>query len=304
MTAAPFFAPVLALDDLRLVFAYRRNAALAAAAGIKMNSMNTQVTATNMQIKAAVPTQLLIKGSAGGAVYKSAIDFTSNADSAKYQSNNGLTNVPATAYKGRNEAEDATLIDDSTQWKKLTVTGSPFVKDDGTINGGSQTATWDTINPTYFEAAAANSYDSVNSEAIGDYIKDDFTLKLVGEPGATAADQAVKVTITATMTGTGLDGSDAAHSPSPIYQAIHIAFSDGTNLYEFDLGDGAVTYKADGTEAYITISNEDLTAMTTNNQEVAYSLYIWYDGEDADCRNSNAARIDLFTYDFSFHYGA
>lgn len=268
-----------------------------------MLSMNQTVTATGMSIKAEVPTQLLIKGSATGAVYKSAIDFTSSADSTKYQSNAALTSVPATAYKGRNESGSASLIDEAAQWKKLTSTGSPFVKDDGTINGGAQDNTWDTVNASFFTAAAPNDYDT--DHATGDYIKDTFTLKLVGEPGANSAAQALKVSIKATMTGTNLAASgDGKIQVSPIYQAIHIAFSDGTNLYEFDLGNGTVTYKGDGTEAYVDIESQNLTSMTTNNQEVTYSLYIWYDGEDDQCRNSNAARIDQFTYDFTFTYGA
>lgn len=81
-------------------------------------SMNRTVTATGMAIKAEVSTQLLIKGSADSAAYKSAINFTSTTDSA-VNSNNKLDSVPATAYKGRNETASAALIKEAGGWKKL-----------------------------------------------------------------------------------------------------------------------------------------------------------------------------------------
>ena len=132
-------------------------------------SMNKTVTAANMQIKAQVNTQLMIKGSAAGAEYKSAIDFVDANDSA-VSAKNALTTVPATAYKGRNEAGSAALIKDANGWKKIA-TKHDLVKDDGTISGGAQDSTWDTAIADMFEKATAGT----------DYIKDDFTLKLVGE---------------------------------------------------------------------------------------------------------------------------
>ena len=43
-------------------------------------------------------------------------------------------------------------------------------------------------------------------------------------------------------------------------------------------------------------------AFTAANQEHSYSVYIWYDGEDAQCNNANASSIDQFKFNFQFDY--
>ena len=256
-------------------------------------SMNKTVTATGMEIKAEVSTQLLIKGSATSAAYKSTINFTSTTDSA-VNTKNKLETVPATAYKGRSETATADLIKDAEGWKKLKVTDS--VQDDGTIAGGKQDATWDN-NTAIFEAATAGT----------DYIKDDFTLKLVGEYKATAT---MKLTLTATTenaAGNLAATGEGKVQVSPIYQAIHVAvvatYTDSTYLKEIDLGTGTtIVYAEDGKKATITVEVADFDKFTAANQEHSYSVYIWYDGEDEQCKNSNAANIDNFKFDLKFDY--
>lgn len=255
-------------------------------------SMNKTVTATGMEIKAEVSTQLLIKGSATSAAYKSAIDF-SGADSA-VGAKNKLNTVPATAYKGRNEEATAALIKNAEGWKKLKKTDS--VQDDGTIAGGAQDSTWDN-NTAIFEAATAGT----------DYIKDDFTLKLVGEYKATAT---MKLTLTATTeneAGNLAATGEGKVQVSPIYKAIHVAvaatYTSGTYLKEIDLGTGTtIVYAEDGKKATITVEVTDFDKFTKANEEHSYSIYIWYDGEDSDCKNSNAANIDLFKFALNFEY--
>lgn len=249
-------------------------------------SMNKTVTAANMQIKAQVNTQLMIKGSAAGAEYKSAIDFVDANDSA-VSAKNALTTVPATAYKGRNEAGTAALIKDATGWKKIA-TKHDLVKDDGTISGGAQDAAWDTTIEGMFG----------NAEAGVDYIKDDFTLKLVGEYKDNSS---VKYTLKATTTL----GENQAN-PADIYKAIHVAVvaagTDGTYLKEIDLGSATPVIDTDKKTATLTFEDAAFDAFTAANQEHSYSVYIWYDGEDAECNNTNASSIDQFKFDFQFDY--
>ena len=255
-------------------------------------SMNRTVTATGMEIKAEVSTQLLIKGSAATAAYKSAIDF-SGTDSA-VGAKNKLNNVPATAYKGRNETDSAALIKDADGWKKLDKTDK--VTESGTIDGGAQDNTWDTVNPDMFKKAVAGT----------DYIKDDFTLKLVGE---FKAHSTMKLTLTATTESTTASnlGTNVGQVPvSPIYKAIHVAivatYTDGTYLKNIDLGDATLAYEADGSKATLTYTDNAFDAFSAANQVHSYSIYIWYDGEDSDCMNSNAANIDLFKFALNFEY--
>ena len=247
-------------------------------------SMNKAVTAANMQIKAQVNTQLMIKGSAAGAEYKSAIDFVDANDSA-VSAKNALTTVPATAYKGRNEAGSAALIKDANGWKKIA-TKHDLVKDDGTIFGGAQDSTWDTAIADMFEKATAGT----------DYIKDDFTLKLVGEYKTGSS---VKYTLKATTTL----GENQAN-PADIYKAIHVAvvasYGESTYLKEIDLGDATVA--VEGKNATLSLEDAAFDAFTAANQEHSYSVYIWYDGEDAQCNNANASSIDQFKFNFQFDY--
>ena len=247
-------------------------------------SMNKTVTAANMQIKAQVNTQLMIKGSAAGAEYKSAIDFIDANDSA-VSAKNALTTVPATAYKGRNEAGSAALIKDANGWKKIA-TKHDLVKDDGTISGGAQDSTWDTAIADMFEKATAGT----------DYIKDDFTLKLVGEYKTGSS---VKYTLKATTTL-----GDNQTNPADIYKAIHVAvvatYGESTYLKEIDLGDATVA--VEGKNATLSLEDAAFDAFTAANQEHSYSVYIWYDGEDAQCNNTNASSIDQFKFDFQFDY--
>lgn len=247
-------------------------------------SMNKTVTAANMQIKAQVNTQLMIKGSAANAEYKSAIDFVSAEDSA-VSAKNALTTVPATAYKGRNEAGSAALIKDANGWKKIAAKHD-LVKDDGTISGGAQDSTWDTAIADMFEKATAGT----------DYIKDDFTLKLVGEYKTGSS---VKYTLKATTTL----GENQAN-PADIYKAIHVAvvatYGESTYLKEIDLGDATVA--VEGKNATLSLEDAAFDAFTAANQEHSYSVYIWYDGEDAQCNNANASSIDQFKFNFQFDY--
>ena len=247
-------------------------------------SMNKTVTAANMQIKAQVNTQLMIKGSAANAEYKSAIDFVDANDSA-VSAKNALTTVPATAYKGRNEAGSAALIKDADGWKKIKAKHD-LVKDDGTISGGAQDSTWDTTIADMFENATAGT----------DYIKDDFTLKLVGEYKTGSS---VKYTLKATTTlGENQD------NPADIYKAIHVAivatYGDSAYLKEIDLGDA--TLGVNGKNATLSLEDTAFDAFTAANQEHSYSVYIWYDGEDAQCNNANASSIDQFKFNFQFDY--
>lgn len=247
-------------------------------------SMNKAVSAANMQIKAQVNTQLMIKGSAAGAEYKSAIDFVDANDSA-VSAKNALTTVPATSYKGRNEAGSAALIKDANGWKKIA-TKHDLVKDDGTISGGAQDSTWDTAIADMFEKATAGT----------DYIKDDFTLKLVGEYKTGSS---VKYTLKATTTL----GENQAN-PADIYKAIHVAvvatYGESTYLKEIDLGDATVA--VEGKNATLSLEDAAFDAFTAANQEHSYSVYIWYDGEDAQCNNANASSIDQFKFNFQFDY--
>ena len=120
----------------------------------------------------------------------------------------------------------------------------------------------------------------------------------------------MKLTLTATTeneAGNLAATGEGKVQVSPIYQAIHVAvvatYTGGTYLKEIDLGTGTtIVYAEDGKKATITVEVADFDKFTKANEEHSYSVYIWYDGEDEQCMNSNAANIDKFKFDLKFDY--
>jgi len=250
------------------------SAVLLSTASYAWFSMSTKVTATGMSIKATVPTQLLIKGSKVGAIYKSAIDFASADDTII---DNTLTDVFPVAYKAR----DAAIANPANTFKKLKSDPAVYslVDAEGKVTGitfGDETA---------YEAATANT----------DYIYDTFTLKYAGELSGDLDNLQVTIKLT-----------EAADKESDIKKAIHIIFVDDKstpNVYEFDMS-GATGTAEDGSPTVYTLADQSLTAFTDSNQEITYTVYVFYDGEDADCINDNTVNMDAYSIEFAFSLAA
>ena len=236
-------------------------------------SMNKKVTANSASLKATVPQQLLIKGSASGAIYKSDILFTNSADSAQSTSS-ALIDLYPVAYKSRSAATS----DPNNTFKKLITTQMKRVDVDGKVDGAAA----DLTDTNTYTAATANT----------DYFYDNFTVKYAGELDANNAGLTVTITV---------EDSDTTNTASPIVGALHVVLVDNKatpNVYEFDLSN------ATESNGVYTIAATNLTTFTANNEEIKYNVYLFYDGEDADCKNSNAVNMDNYTFNFEFNIAA
>lgn len=226
-------------------------------------SMNRTVTATGMDVTATVPAQLLIKGSASTAIYKSAIDFTAAADSANYDKV-ALSDLLPVAYKKRSDA----IANPNDTFKKLVSGSYNKVDDNGQVSGAEAD-----LSASDYEAAVAGT----------DYVKDTFTLKYAGTLDTNLDN--CKLTITLTK---------ADSNESAIKNAIHVILVDNlSNVYEIDMG------SATGAAPTYTVE-QNVTTFTADNQEITYTVYIFFDGEDADCKNSNAVNMSGYSFDFKF----
>lgn len=232
-------------------------------------SMNKTVTATGISMTATVPNQLLIKGSANNAAYKAAILFNDSVDSA-VSANSTLTGLEPVAYKAR----AASLSNPNNTFKKLTTAGKAKVDEQGRVSGADVNLS----SATDVEAATANR----------DYFYDTFTLKYAGELDANYAQPYLTITMT---------DSDTSDTESPLHDAVHIVLVDNKQtptVYEFDMS------AATGASSVYTLADQQVTAFTADNEEIGYTVYVFYDGEDADCKNANALNIDAYSFNFSF----
>jgi hypothetical protein len=237
-------------------------------------SMNKTVTATGISMTATVPNQLLIKGSASGAAYKAAIDFTAAADSA-VNASAALSNLVPVAYK----TQTADTSNPNNTFKKLTTAGMTKVDQLGRVSG----TVVDLSSATDVAAATANT----------DYFYDTFTLKYAGQLDSSVSQPRVKITF---------EDSDTTNTQSPIVGALHVVLVDNEstpNVYEFDMGSATWTTTGDDANKYV-YAPTNVTLFNADNDEVVYTVYVFYDGEDAQCMNANALNMDTYTFTFDF----
>ena len=237
-------------------------------------SMNNTVTATGMEIKAEVPTQLLIKtdgdwGNTVAFVHKENTETVTMAEKV----------VPVSAS---NLTVGETL---NGKFYKLTEAGMKKVNETGSLKGV-------TIGPDY-------NY-STNTEDFGetkiDYFADDFSLQLAGKLQATAGKVTAKAVISSKeATATSLD---------EITKALHIVITDkdGKVIINKDCGElGALTITAGASKQ---LDLGDVHTFTGNNETKELVIYVFYDGNDSDCKNANAVDISGLSISLEFKLGA
>lgn len=169
-------------------------------------------------------------------------------------------------------------------------------------------STANTTTPTFFklkdtgskmEADSAEYKDDTTFAAAtaNDYVKETMYVKSTGQD---ATNLKAKVSFT---------GGTEALDP-----AIRIMFVVGSNAYVYAPVAGYTAgYKAIAsldesgkpvlTSTNVTISNNDTAILSslTADQAVKIEVYIWYEGQDASCKSTNAVTLDntVFTVEYS-----
>lgn len=244
-------------------------------------SMNTQVTATGMQVKAVAEDGILISNADKSSWTNSATAKVTTA--VLVPTSTAGTKTPAWAHATSTNADDAeanqavaNYTDLSLKWSNTTY-GEGFVD----IDGGT-----------------ANSRDE-NEKAY--VLLNEFYIKSSGDTLTLGADKTYKdlyindVTVTSAGTWLKIDNSlrvlvvvgDAAYIYAPV---IDQASGTTTVSYKFKNTTDVTALNATTAAGY------DKTTSTTsigntNDTAVKAQVYVYFEGEDANCKSTNISGI-------------
>lgn len=224
-------------------------------------SMNTEVKATGMQVKAVTNANLYIK--------EGLIDDA-----------NAITGVQATMTSTVHSLSPAELTDSSG-----TVTVKvPATYTEGklpTVNTAGEGATW-TEKGTFTATTPTATLATTTSDGIGNYIAAE-TMTIVRKAQTDVAsvydvDAAVTVTL----------GSE-----SNLNKALYCGFLVGTTFIQ----KAADTPTASGTA---TFTFADVLDNVADNAVQKITFVLWYEGEDANCTSNNAVSISTNSVTITF----
>ncbi len=256
-------------------------------------SMNTQVKATGMQVKATAEDGILISNAD-----KAAWDATATAKvttASLVPTSTAGTKTPAWAHASSTNADEAqgsqaaaNYTDLSIKWTNTTY-GEGFVD----IDGGT-----------------ANSKDDNEKSYI---LLNEFYIKASGEPLTLGADKTYKDLyindVTATTSGSALKIDNALRvlvvvgNTAYIYAPfIDVASGTTTMTYNFKEATSVTALDAtaaggfDKTTSTTEIGNTDATA-------VKAQVYIYFEGEDANCKSTNISGITTNNLSVEVNFG-
>ena len=246
-------------------------------------SMNGEVTATGMSVTATAPAALWISNQAD-ANFTTAITLTGKAGQIEPVTDDLASNTKANAG----------------EWvfHKLTTEGKALVNQSGQVVTGTGENTKTTLPTDAVEKgyAVADGQNNV--------LMQKFYLRLEGKnDGTGAADSYESKAIKANVTITAKN-----ESADLIYQAIRVAIvapdavapntADGKThlsqggmvIYEFD----ALGTEVAGTTAFLTLVAQETAEVY---------VYVWFEGEDEQCRNDYSQSLDQYNVALEFVAG-
>lgn len=239
-------------------------------------SMNKTVTATGMEIKAEVPTQLLI--SADNSVWGNTMRF----ESEKTLNTKGVAPVTAKSL-----LPNGILV---PTFYRLTVNGMKLVNETGKLTGITGT-----LGETYDYAADTDNFETTEE----DVFIDTFHLKLAGKLQTTT--DAGKVSAKAKISSQKAE----ATSLDEITKALHIVITDNAGKVIINQDCGALgetlTIEA-GTSKELNLGN--VHTFVADNESKDFVIYVFYDGNDMDCTNAKALSIEGLSISLEFTLGA
>ena len=227
---------------------------------------NTHVDATGMSVKATTTTTLAICETENGS-YGTTMALASLAGDAVMEPCTALKSAFAAAATGDNIGTQATTA------SVTTVDFAKITKDNKVTNPDSYEAT--TSIADYLADKTTNADKFGKATEGTDYITDEMYLKYTSEADATVT---TKIVIT---------GEQKSIDP-----ALHIALLVDGTWHNYD-GCTTANYKNDadgaGNEGYV-IDATDISL--TQNQAKKVVIYAWYEGEDTDCKTTNAIKVN------------
>ena len=254
-------------------------------------SMNTKVTATGMQVKAVAEDGILISNSDKATWTNSATAKVTSASLVPTSTAGGTT--PAWAHNTSTNADDAQANQNATSYEDLSLkwTNTTFGEGFVDIAGGT-----------------ANSKDDNEKSYV---LLNEFYIKSSGNALTLGADKTYKDLYINDVTVTG--------AANKIDNSLRVLVVVGSAAYIYapviDQASGTTTmsYKFKNTTAVTalnatTAAGYDKTTSTTsigntNDSAVKAQVYIYFEGEDANCKSTNIAGIDTTNLSVSINFG-
>ena len=241
-------------------------------------TMNTEVRANNITVNAIAPASLWISQTATTG-WDTVITLENE--------NGGLSEdgfIPVQIKGGSTLTNADGRAEDGWTFEQLTGESATTVDPDGSV-----------VDPDFAEEASTS------------YYKETFYLKLDAEYG-TEAPVYVKV---------GIANKEAItedRDPDEIYKALRVAVVvDGRAIIfepQTDLAKTTTMVMAQVIEANATVTESDELKNYKNINAIGLlaggaaattvNVYVWLEGEDADCKNTNALHIDEFVVTLIF----
>ena len=254
-------------------------------------SMNTKVTATGMQVKAVAEDGILISNSDKATWTNSATAKVTSASLVPTSTAGGTT--PAWAHNTSTNADDAQANQNAASYEDLSLkwTNTTFGEGFVDIAGGT-----------------ANSKDDNEKSYV---LLNEFYIKSSGNALTLGADKTYKDLYINDVTVTGaankIDNSlrvlvvvgSAAYIYAPV---IDQASGTTTMSYKFK-NTTAVTALNATTSAGYDKTTGTTSIGNTNDSAVKAQVYIYFEGEDANCKSTNIAGINTTDLSVSINFG-
>ena len=249
-------------------------------------TMNSTVKAEGIEVTAVAPASLWIAQSvqSGDPAWVSAITLQSENTGAPAQfkpvTTNTTTNFEAWAFK------------------ELTSEASALVHKDGSlpVADGTNTKTGVTsegkvmVDGTVLKDADENDVMAYADSA--SYYKDKFLVKLE----STAGDKA-KLSVKVKVTDKTVSETD------PIWRALRVAVVTSAETLTFQFDTDPASGTDTGTIGDYTEAQTFAADIVAGAADTVVVVYVWFEGTDTDCMNSNALNTDTFKIDLVFDIG-
>ena len=244
-------------------------------------SMNTQVTATGMQVKAVAEDGILISNADKASWTNSATAKVTTAVLVPVST--AGTATPAWAHATSTNADDAQANQEVAKYTDLTLNwtntnaGEGYVDTDGTAGKSTNEKSYVLLNDFYIKSSG-------NALTLGDgQTYADLYINEVTVTGATnKIDNSLRVLIVVGSNGyiyAPVSGVGATTDPAdPATATLTYKFKNTTSVSALP---GTTKNQTTGTTS---IGNTDATAVNAK-------VYVYFEGEDANCKSTNISGV-------------
>ncbi len=251
-------------------------------------SMNTQVTATGMTVQAKAEGGIVISNSSKSSW--SASEDATVASAALYPTSNAKDPKGNWYHNKSTDANDAAAGQLNTTYENLTTTSPALGFGSGNTEGIA-----------YRDLDNDGSYDAANDAAY--YLMNKFYIKSSGDAlNNTLYINEVSVESSATLLAidNALRVCIVVGDETFLYAPVHVG-ADGPTLSYKVAGSGTNTIALAGTVK--NTATQTTTIANTDAAAVEVQIYIYFEGEDANCKSTNISGITVDELTVSVVFG-